>query len=289
MEESLRIGGEVSNFRLHVLAREVIIATVSIRRAERVSSILERLAAVNSLNASELAAEFGVSTATLRRDLQMLEDQHLALAHAWRCAGSGSRVRAAGSLSRWAAPRAEAADRSTMAASLLPRGRLTLGLTGGTTTSEVARRIATRVDLTVVTNALNIAAELALRPRIKIIMTGGVARAQSYEVVGPLAEQTLIGLNIEVAVVGVDGISAAGGLTTHDEVEAHTNACMIDRSASCIMVADGSKIGRVLLAQICPISRVTELITDDSADESALDDLRQAGVTVHLVPRSAQS
>jgi DeoR family transcriptional regulator, aga operon transcriptional repressor len=247
-----------------------------------VSSILERLAAVNSLNASELAAEFGVSAATLRRDLQMLEDQHLlARTHGGALAQSVAYelpVRYRGGRNR-----EQKQQIAAMAASLLPRGKLTLGLTGGTTTSEVARKIANRVDLTVVTNALNIAAELAMRPRIKILMTGGVARAQSYEVVGPFAEQTLRGLNIEVAVVGVDGISAEGGLTTHDEVEAHTNACMIERSARCIMVADGSKIGRVLLARICPISRVTELITDDSADESALEELRRAGVTVHVL------
>jgi DeoR family transcriptional regulator, aga operon transcriptional repressor len=265
-----------------------VISSVSIRRAERVSSILDRLASVKSLNASKLAAEFGVSAATLRRDLQMLEDQHLLS----RTHGGALAQAVAYELPiryRGGQNREQKLQIAAKAASLLPRGQLTLGLTGGTTTSEVARKIASRVDLTVVTNALNIAAELALRPRIKIIMTGGVARAQSYEVVGPLAEQTLMGLNIQVAVVGVDGISVRGGLTTHDEVEAHTNACMIDRSARCIMVADRSKVGRVLLARICPISRVTELITDDSADATALDDLRRAGVTVHVVPASVQS
>ena len=118
------------------------------------------------------------------------------------------------------------------AAALLPKGPLTMGLTGGTTTSEVARLIADRVDVTLVTNALNIATELALRPRLKIIVTGGVSRPQSYELVGPLAEQTLTGLHMEVAVVGVDGISADAGLTTHDEVEAHTNRAMVARAAA---------------------------------------------------------
>ena len=212
----------------------------------------------------------------------MLEDQHL-LSRTHGGARAQAIVHELPMRYRGGQNREQKRQIAAMAATLLPRGPLTLGLTGGTTTSEVARKIANRLDLTIVTNALNIAAELALRPRIKIIITGGVARAQSYEVVGPFAEQTLMGLNIEVAVVGVDGISARGGLTTHDEVEAHTNACMIDRSARCIMVADGSKVGRVLLARICPITRVTELVTDDSADEAALDDLRRAGVTVHLL------
>ncbi len=81
----------------------------------------------------------------------------------------------------------------------------------------------TRDGLTIVTNALNIASELALRPNLKLIVTGGTARSESYELVGPLAEATLDGLNLDVAFVGVDGITVEGGLTTHHEVEAPTN------------------------------------------------------------------
>src|SRR6185369_209354 len=142
----------------------------------------------------------------------------------------------------------------------------TVGLTGGTTTHAVARLLADRFELAVVTNALNIAAELALRPRLKLIMTGGVSRTQSYELVGPIADQALSGLNMEVAVVGVDGISARGGLTTHDEIEAHTNAAMIRRADRVMVVADGSKVGRNCLAAICPITGVSALVTDASAD-----------------------
>ncbi len=265
------------------LGRRYAIARVSLRRADRVSAILERLAAENSLNATELAAEFGVSAATLRRDLQMLEDQRLLT----RTHGGALAQAVAYELPvryRGGQNREQKRRIATVAAALLPRGPLTLGLTGGTTTSEVARVIADRVDLTVITNALNIATELALRPRVKIIMTGGVTRSQSYELVGPLAEQTLQGLNISVAVVGVDGISAEGGLSTHDEVEAHTNATMINRSARVIVVADGSKVGRVLLARICPATSVAELVTDDTAAPDAVEALRRAGITVHIVP-----
>ena len=93
-----------------------------------------------------------------------------------------------------------------------------VGFTGGTTTTEVARRLAQR-NVTVVTNALNIAAELAVRPTPKLVVTGGVARSQSYELIGPLAEASLEGLHIDVVFVGVDGITGAA-LTTHHEGEA---------------------------------------------------------------------
>lgn len=165
----------------------------------------------------------------------------------------------------------------------VPGGPTAVGLTGGTTTSEVARLLADRSDLTIVTNALNIAAELVLRPRLKLVVTGGVSRPESYELVGPWAERTLRGVNVEVAIIGVDGISADGGLTTHDEVEAHTNATLIERAATTMVVADGSKVGRVLLARIADASEVDELITDASADPSALAALRGSGLAVTVV------
>ena len=257
----------------------------SLRRADRVSAILERLAANGSVSATDLAASFGVSAATLRRDLQMLEDQKLLT----RTHGGAVAHDVAYELPvryRGGQHREQKRLIANHAVARLPPGRLTLGLTGGTTTSEVARLVANRADLTVITNALNIAAELALRPRLKLIVTGGVTRTQSYELVGPVAEQTLSGFNIEVAIVGVDGISAAGGLTTHDEIEAHTNAATIRRANRVVVVADGSKVGRVLLARIClleDIADVGELVTDASADPRALEAIRRAGLDVVVV------
>lgn len=257
----------------------------SLRRADRVSAILERLAANGSVSATDLAASFGVSAATLRRDLQMLEDQKLLT----RTHGGAVAHDVAYELPvryRGGQHREQKRLIARHAVARLPRGPLTLGLTGGTTTSEVARLVADRSDLTLITNALNIAAELALRPQLKLIVTGGVTRTQSYELVGPLAEQTLAGFNIEVAVVGVDGISAAGGLTTHDEIEAHTNATTIRRANRVVVVADGSKVGRVLLARICSlddIAGVGELVTDASADPQALDAIRRVGLDVAVV------
>lgn len=256
----------------------------TLRRADRVSAILERVAGQGSVDAGHLADEFGVSAATIRRDLQALEDQKLLA----RTHGGAVAVDVAYELPvryRVGQHREEKALIAQRAAALLPRGNLTLGLSGGTTTHMLARLLAERVDLTVVTNALNIAAELALRPRLKLIMTGGVSRTQSYELVGPIADQALAGLNMEVAVLGVDGISARGGLTTHDEIEAHTNATMIHRADRLMVVADGSKVGRNCLARICPITDAAVLVTDASADPDGIEAIRRAGTEVVVATR----
>ncbi|GAA0944223.1 DeoR/GlpR family DNA-binding transcription regulator [Virgisporangium aurantiacum] len=259
-------------------------SNTSLRRADRVSAILDRVASSGSVDAGHLADEFNVSAATIRRDLQVLEDQKLLS----RTHGGAVAVDVAYELPlryRIGQQRDEKALVAERATTLLPHGPLTLGLTGGTTTHMLARLLAERVDLTVVTNALNVAAELALRPRIKLIMTGGVSRTRSYELVGPIADQTLAGLNMEVAVVGVDGISARSGLTTHDEIEAHTNASMIRRADRVIVVADGSKVGRTCLARICAVTDVAVFVTDHSADPAGVEAIRRAGTEVIVAER----
>ena len=157
-----------------------------------------------------------------------------------------------------------------------------IGLTGGTTTTEVARSLVDR-PLTVVTNALNIASELAIRPNIKLVVTGGTARPESYELVGPLADQTLAEVHLDIAFIGADGITAEAGLTTHHEVEARTDRALIERARRVIAVADGSKLGKVAFARICPLSALDELVTDAEADARELRAIRETGLLVTVV------
>ncbi|MEX0650852.1 MAG: alkaline phosphatase, partial [Actinomycetota bacterium] len=168
------------------------------------------------------------------------------------------------------------------AASRVDDGAL-VGLTGGTTTTEVARELLDRAGLTVVTNALNIAGELAIRSDLKLVVTGGTARPESYELVGPLAERALAEMHLHTAFVGVDGVTLDEGLTTHHEVEAHTNRVLLERARQVIVVADSSKLGLVAFARICPLSAVDELITDDAADPATISAIRDAGITVTTV------
>ena len=252
------------------------------RQEERFSLILERLSERGSVGVTEVAVELGVSTASVRRDLQLLEEQRL-LSRTHGGAVAQNMVYELPLKYRGGRHKDDKRRIAAMAVQRIPAGSVSVGLTGGTTTTEVARVLADRSGLTIITNALNIAADLALRPELKLIVTGGWARSESYELVGPMAEATLQGLNLDVAIVGVDGITAEGGLTTYDDVEAHTNRALIDRSRRVIVVADGSKIGRLAFARICPLASVHELITDISAPTAQLDALREAGLTVTIV------
>jgi len=251
------------------------------RQTNRLSAILEQLASDGAVEVGELAGRLGASVATIRRDLQLLEEQRmLNRTHGGAVARDvlyelPLRYKAARHQSEKMRIAAEAATRVADGA--------IVGLTGGTTTTEVSRRMVDRRGITVVTNALNIAGELAIRPDLKLVVTGGTARAESYELVGPVAEQAMERLNLDMAFVGVDGIAVEAGLTTHHEVEAHTNRSMIDRARHVVVVTDSSKLGRIAFAQICPIDRVDELITDDGAASTAIREIRETGVAVTVV------
>ncbi len=265
---------------------EVDYGHAPLRRAERMAALLELLTADRTLAVAEVAQRFGVSASTLRRDLQLLQEQKLLE----RTHGGAVATRAEHELPvryRTNQQREQKVAIAKIAVARVPLGAV-VGLTGGTTTSEVARQLAVRDQLTVVTNALNIAAELSIRPKVKVVVPGGVARPQSYELVGVWGAQVLRGLNISVAIVGVDGIDADGGLTTHDEVEALTNFALIERAQKVYVVADGSKLGRVQLARIAGVDAITEVITDATADPGAIARLRAAGVTVTIASSPAR-
>jgi len=251
------------------------------RKFERFSSILEQLAGTGSASVEELSERLGVSGATVRRDLRQLADQRLlSRTH-------GGAVGQAVSYElpvRYRTERHSAQKRriAEAAAALVPPGGV-VGITGGTTTTEAARVLAPRQDLTVVTNALNIAAELAVRPNLSLIVTGGLARSASFELVGPAAEQTLAGYHLDVALLGVDGIAVEAGCTTHDHTEARTNGVLLNRAKQGVVLADSSKLGKVAFATICDLSDVGILITDVDANPAELDRLRSAGLDVRTV------
>ena len=250
-------------------------------RAARLSAILERLADGGSVAVADLAGDLDASPATIRRDLVILEQQRLlARTHGGATAHAVSYELPL----RYKGVRyAEEKRRIAREAAAQVTEGMAVGLTGGTTATEVGRALAGRPKLTIVTNALNIASELAVRPGIKLITTGGVARSQSYELSGPIAEASLTGLNLNVAFIGVDGIDAQAGCTTHHEVEAHTNAVMIGCARRVVVVADSSKIGKVAFARICEVGEISELITDAGADPDAVRALTDSGVKVTLV------
>ncbi|WP_017975861.1 DeoR/GlpR family DNA-binding transcription regulator [Actinopolyspora halophila] len=259
-------------------------------RHERLSTLLDLVGQRERVEVDEMAAELDVSAATVRRDLDQLAEQQLL--SRTRGGAVASNVAYDLPLRHKSARHAPEKQRISAAAARLVRPGMVVGLNGGTTTTEVAREIATRTDLpergespslTVVTNALNIANELVVRPHIKIVVTGGVARQHSFELAGPLGTRVLDEITMDLLFLGVDAIDPALGAYAHHEGEAGINQLMVSRADHVAVVADSSKLGHRAFARICQSSGVHTMITNDGAADELVSAFRGEGTQVQVV------
>ncbi len=249
------------------------------QKAERLSAILDRLGERGAVDVDDLAQSLRVSGATVRRDLQDLSrSQLLTRTHGGAVAnGVGDEVPA-----RVKAARRQPEKRriGRAAADLIEDGDV-VGMTGGTTALEVARALADRRGITVVTNAIHIASQLMGHAGLRLVVIGGVVR-HSDELVGHAAEAMLANYHLDIAFIGVDGLTPEEGCTTYDEMEAQTDLAFLRRSRRSVVIADSSKIGKITFARISLLSGVSDVITDRGADPEQLAGLRRAGVNVIL-------
>ncbi|ASO21184.1 DeoR family transcriptional regulator of aga operon [Actinoalloteichus hoggarensis] len=256
-------------------------------RHERLNALLDMVGQRDRIDVEATAAELDVSAATVRRDLQHLAERQLLTRT--RGGAVASNVAYDLPLRHKAARNAPQKQRIAEAAAELVERGMVAGLNGGTTITEVGRAIATRQDLaergespalTVVTNALNIAGDLVVRHNIKTVVTGGVARQQSFELTGPLAVPVLEEITLDLVLLGVDAVDPVRGAYAHHEGEASINRLMVSRARHVAVVADSSKLGGYAFARICATSEVHTLVTDAEAEQSVLDAFAAEGLRV---------
>ena len=256
-------------------------------RYQRWNALLDQMAAEGQLTVAEAAQALGVSQATIRRDMDQLARQQLVT----RTRGGAIAGQVSYDLPLRYKTARHAAEKQRIgraAAALLDPGAA-VALNGGTTTSEVARALATRPDLTegtgtpavtVVTNAMNIANELAVRPHVKIVVTGGVTRGQSYELIGPFATLVLAELTLDWAILGADALDARAGAAAHHEGEASINHLMATRAEQVMIVADHSKLGQHAFARMCAVDEIDVIVTDTDASAESLAPFTERGIRV---------
>jgi DeoR family transcriptional regulator, aga operon transcriptional repressor len=258
-----------------------------VSRYQRWNALLDLLPADGQLTVADAAAALGVSQATIRRDMDQLARQQLVTRT--RGGAIAGHVSYDLPLRYKTARRAPEKQRIGRAAAALVAAGAAVALNGGTTTSEVARALATRPDLqdgagtpgiTVVTNAMNIASELAVRQHIKIVVTGGVARGQSYELIGPFATLVLEQLALDWAILGVDALDPVAGAAAHHEGEASINRLMAARAAQVMIVTDSSKLGQRAFARVCAADEIDVIVTDQDAAPAMLAAFTERGIRV---------
>lgn len=262
-------------------------------RTDRLSLILELLSERGSVTVEDMVTELGISPATARRDLDTLAEQRL-IKRTHGGARSHSESFDLPLRYKYGQHSDAKRDIARFASTLVPEDSI-IGLTGGTTLTSLAEDLASRGEfdesavgfsLTVVTNAINIASLLVLRPRIKVVVPGGVVHSRSFELTGPFAEQTLALMSLDIAFVGVNAVHHQLGAMVHDDEEARVNRLMVERSKRSYIVADSSKIGRRAFVRIGDLSSFDGLITDDNLTSAQQTELEDAGLTVMVAGRS---
>ena len=249
---------------------------------ERRRKILDLVQRDGRVVVTDLARRFSTSLITIRKDLEHLHQQgRIERAHGGALPLDAAALRDPSLHEKERMHRKEKLRVAAAAAQLVQPGHVII-LDSGTTSTAVARATKHIPNLTVITNAVNIAAELA-GTDVGVILTGGVLRKNSFSLVGPLAEDSLRHITADLLFLAVDGFDIAYGLTTPNLLEARVNRVMMESAKATVVVCDASKFGRRSLSLIAPTSAVQQTITDNKISSRHLRGLREAGVKVIVV------
>jgi DeoR family transcriptional regulator, aga operon transcriptional repressor len=257
------------------------------KQSDRHTFILRELRQAGSVLVEDLADKLRVSLATVRRDLQELEDGGLLR----RTHGGATPVepmiyeafRHDRSFQEQVGSFAEEKRRIALAAAELVSPGATIALTAGTTTTEVVRNLNAQGGITVVTNTVNVAMELSKRKDIHVFVTGGHLRGDWFSLVG---SEAIAGMNkvfVDLLFIGVNGIDAQRGLTCISADEAEINRTMVQQAKRRIAVADHSKLGAVTKWLICPAESIDLLITDSGATDKMIAPFLERKIEVRRV------
>lgn len=250
----------------------------------RRSQILQKLKTQSTVSVAELHEEFGVSEVTIRKDLNTLYERNLLI----RTRG-GAMCFPSGGESRDDTPinnkrffnirEKQAIGR--MAATLIEEGN-TIMLDSGTTTLEIARNLDRFQRLTIITNAINIAAELLRYKRFNVILLGGNLREPSQSTVGPVAESNLKVFYCDKLFLGVDSFNIECGLSTPNIEEANINQAMLSMASEVVAVFDSSKVNKRSFAFIAPVDNIDVIVTDSNLPANIRAQLRSMNIKLHI-------
>jgi DeoR/GlpR family transcriptional regulator of sugar metabolism len=252
-------------------------------RQEHIARIVEEH---GRARVADLATRFDVSGVTIRKDLLVLEsEQRLVRTHG----GAIARDRSRPELSFDIRERLQADEKlriGAAAAALVHDGE-SIVMDASTTALSVARQIKARgawSQLTIITNGLRTASELAGHPGLTVLMLGGRVRWEALSVVGQLGDGLFSRINVQKAFLGAAGFTLDSGLSDATDEEAQIKRAMVAAAREVIAIVDHTKWERAAFATFCPIDQVSVVLTDPEAPAGMVDALRMRGVEIRIVP-----
>jgi DeoR family transcriptional regulator of aga operon len=250
----------------------------------RCAAILEILASGQEVAVEELIHRAKASPATVRRDLRRLEIQGLVR----RAHGVVALAESRGyepflddpgfrdQLHHMAAEK----RRIGVAAAALVRDGETIAIAPGTTAAQMSRLLRSRRDLTIVTNALNVAMDLSRQRHVTVHLTGGYLSGNWLAMVGPKALEFIAAMFTDTFFFGANGIHPEHGVTDRHPEEAAANAAMARQARKRILLADHTKFGHTARFLVCPIAEVDMIITDAGASEESIAPFLRLGIQI---------
>jgi DeoR family transcriptional regulator of aga operon len=249
---------------------------------ERQRAILELLRRDGRVVVVDLARQFHTSQVTIRKDLDILHVKgQIHRTHGGALPARDGALEDPTLREKEKLHRKEKLLIAAAAVSMVSEGQVVI-LDSGTTTTAIARALRNFRNLTIITNAVNIAAELS-GSTVEVILSGGNLRKNSFSLVGPIAEETLHKLHADILFLGVDGFDVQYGISTPNLLESKVNRVMIEISKVAVAVCDSSKFGKRSLSLIAPPSSLQHVITDSGIPKADLSALKKSGVEVTVV------
>lgn len=246
---------------------------------ERQKQILFLLSQQGRLSVAEIVAQFSISEATARRDLETLASQ-----------GKAQRVHGGVLAVEKAPPELPILEREReqseekiligRAAAKLVKDNETLFLGSGTTVLEIARNLREHKNLTVITNSLPVLNILAGIQEITVVSLGGMLRDSELSFIGHITEQALVEVRADKVFMGTRGVSLEHGLTNDYLQETLTDRAILKSGREVIIVADHTKVNRVATVLLAPLRSMHTFVTDSKADKKFIQALKRQGIQV---------
>lgn len=246
---------------------------------ERRLKIIEYVKENNVASVSQLSHEFSVHEATIRRDLAEIEKEgHLRRTHGGVVVSKG--ISSEPPVTVRSTERVEEKQRiGAKAAEMINEGEHII-LDSGTTTLQIARNIVNKSNITVVTNDINIAAELRNAKGVQVILTGGILYPESFMLNGMFTNDVLKTLHVHKTFVATPALHPKFGITHFEEQLVPAKVGMINVGEEIIVVTDHTKIGGVSLHTVAPINKINKLVTGRETSDLHLQQFKEAGINV---------
>ncbi|MTI94679.1 MAG: DeoR/GlpR transcriptional regulator [Firmicutes bacterium] len=244
--------------------------------------ILDYLKEKETVEIGVLAEELGVSTMTIRRDLNQFAKQGLvSLTHGGAVLNYGATIEANYAIKQ--GHMVEEKKRIGQAAAKLVAEGSAVFIDCGTTPQEVAVQLIHSSNITVLTNSLLAANTFAQSPKVKLIMVPGLFRAKSMGFLGPAAIEFISRMRFDYVFLGTEGVDCETGITVPDIDDGEMKRALVSRANKVVVVADHTKIGQKFMMSVCPASQVSTLVTGKEASKDIIRSMEQAGVSVVTV------